>query len=106
MWGELWQMLGHGVRVWLTPAPFDHTKLVVVDHVWAFIGSANIDPRSLRLNFELCLECHDPALVRSLEADVAERMQAAREITEAEYAQRGLPRRLRDGLARLWEPYL
>src|SRR5262249_26225569 len=44
-------------RVWVSPPPFDHTKLMVVDRAWSLIGSANWDARSLRLNFELDLEC-------------------------------------------------
>ncbi len=68
MRGEIWKLLGRGCRVWLTPAPFDHAKLFVVDGVWSLVGSANWDPRSLRLNFELGLECYDAALARDLDA--------------------------------------
>ena len=50
---QLEEVLGHGVRVWLTPPPFEHTKLMVVDEEWVLFGSANWDARSLRLNFEL-----------------------------------------------------
>ena len=56
---QLWQVLQRGCRVWLTPPPFDHTKLMVVDGAWSLIGSANWDPRSLRLNFEFNVECYD-----------------------------------------------
>jgi cardiolipin synthase len=49
----LWQVLGPGCRVFLSPAPFDHAKLFVVDRAWTMFGSTNWDPRSLRLNFEL-----------------------------------------------------
>ncbi len=56
----LWQVLEQGCWVWLSPPPFDHSKLMVVDGTWALVGSANWDPRSLRLNFEFNLECYDP----------------------------------------------
>src|SRR5207247_2156416 len=37
MW---WQVLERGCRVWLTPPPFDHSKLMIVDNHWVFLGSA------------------------------------------------------------------
>jgi cardiolipin synthase A/B len=55
-------LISSGVEVWFTPPPFDHTKLMLVDHDWVLFGSANWDPRSLRLNFELNVEAYDPTL--------------------------------------------
>ncbi len=103
---QLWQVLERGCRVWLSPAPFDHTKLVVVDGVWALLGSANWDPRSLRLNFELQLECYDPDLAARVEALALERMGRSRRLTLAEVDGRSLAVKLRDGVARLFSPYL
>ncbi|HEV3029502.1 MAG TPA: phospholipase D-like domain-containing protein, partial [Planctomycetota bacterium] len=48
----LWQVLINGCRVWASPEPFDHSKLLLVDDAWVFFGSANLDTRSMRLNFE------------------------------------------------------
>ena len=50
-----------GCRIWFKPAPFDHSKLMVIDEEWSLVGSANWDTRSFRLNFELNVELHDPA---------------------------------------------
>lgn len=51
-----------GARLWLTPHML-HAKLVVVDEVLALAGSANIDSRSLFLNYELMVAFHDaPAI--------------------------------------------
>ncbi len=103
---QLWQVLDRGCRVWLTPPPFDHTKLMVVDGAWSLLGSSNWDPRSLRLNFELDVECYDAALAREVEALVEERIRRARPVTLAEVDGRSMPVRLRDGAARLFSPYL
>ena len=70
---QLWQVLERGCRVWLTPPPFDHTKLMVVDGAWVLLGSSNWDPRSLRLNFEFDLECYDRELAESLQRVAARR---------------------------------
>ena len=103
MW---WQVLEHGCRLWLTPPPFDHSKLTLVDGCWVLLGSANWDPRSLRLNFEYNLECYDLELARRLEEVIAGKLRTARLVTLQEVDARSLPVRLRDGIARLLTPYL
>jgi cardiolipin synthase len=104
---QLWQVLERGCRVWLTPPPFDHTKLTIVDGAWVLLGSSNWDPRSLRLNFEFDLECYDRALGESLRRWLHdERLPVARPVKLGEVDGRSLPVRLRDGLARLLSPYL
>lgn len=101
-----WQVLERGCRLWLTPPPFDHSKLFVVDDCWTLAGSTNWDPRSLRLNFEFNVECYDPALARGLAAWFDRRRDAAQRVTLAEVDARRLPARLRDGAARLLTPFL
>ena len=102
----LWQVLERGCRVWYVPPPFDHTKLMLVDGVWTFLGSSNWDARSLRLNFELNVECYDQSLTRRLELIVEEKRSRSTPITLADVDGRSVPRKLRDGLARLLSPYL
>lgn len=103
MW---WQLLEHRCRIWLTPPPFDHTKLMLVDGCWVLLGSANWDARSLRLNFEYNLECYNVDLALRLQTWVDARRDAAHSVTLAEVDARSLPVRLRDGVARLASPYL
>ncbi len=103
---QLWQVLERGCRVWLTPPPFDHTKLMVVDDAWSLFGSANWDPRSLRLNFEFNVECYDVELAQQLKSLIDEKIAMAREVTLADVDGRPFPIRLRDGIARLATPYL
>ena len=38
-----------------------HSKIMVVDGVWANVGSANLDNRSLGINEEVNLVVYDPA---------------------------------------------
>lgn len=102
----LWQILQRGCRVFHTAPPFDHTKLMLVDGVWSLVGSANWDPRSLRLNFEFNIECYDNGFCKQLSAVVVEKLETAVEITKAQVDSRSLPVQLRDGVARLLSPYL
>lgn len=102
----LFQVLQRGCRVWLSPPPFDHTKLMLVDNVWTLLGSANWDPRSLRLNFEFNVECYDRDLAAALNHVVAQRLKGAKQVTLADVDGRSIPVRIRDGVARLFWPYL
>jgi cardiolipin synthase len=106
MWGFYRQVLRDGIRLWLTPPPFDHSKLFVVDGYWASVGSSNWDPRSLRLNFEFNLECYDETLGASLVDHVRQRLVDARLLTIEELDGRSILKQIRDGTARLMTPYL
>ncbi len=101
-----WQLLERGCRLWLSPPPFDHSKVFVVDDVWSSIGSMNWDARSLRLNFEFNVECYDAALARELSEWFDAQRQNSRPISLAEVDARSLPIRLRDNAARLFSPFL
>lgn len=103
---QLWQVMERGCRVWFQPGTFDHTKLLLVDDAWALFGSVNWDPRSLRLNFKFNVECYSDALGTRLAAFVESRRTAARRVTLAELDARPLAVKLRDGIARLFSPYL
>ena len=72
-----------GARIWLAPHML-HAKLVVVDETLALAGSANIDSRSLFLNYELMVAFHDAPAVQAFgqwfeqERALARRSQPAR----------------------------
>ncbi|MDA8139776.1 MAG: cardiolipin synthase [Desulfobacteraceae bacterium] len=102
----LWMLLKEGVRIFYQPPPFVHTKLFLIDDYYAIIGSANIDPRSLRLNFEMVLEVYDPKLNHDLAERFTQAMAASRETSLAEMDGRPLPVKVRDSLCWLFTPYL
>jgi cardiolipin synthase len=99
-------LLQQQVRVHLRPPPFAHTKMFLIDDYYAQIGSANMDERSLRLNFELQLEVYDPALVASLAAHFESVRAGSRRLLLSELESRPLPIRLRDALFWLFSAYL
>jgi cardiolipin synthase len=103
MW---WQVLERGCKIWLTPPPFDHSKLMIVDGHWVLLGSANWDARSLRLNFELNVECYGREFAGAMQQVFQRKIASAREVTLAEADSRSLPAKLRDATARLFSPYL
>jgi cardiolipin synthase len=77
-----------------------------VDDQYAQIGSANIDPRSLRLNFELAVEVYGEQVAAVLSPHFHQCLANSREITFAEVESRSIPIRIRDAIAWLFSPYL
>jgi cardiolipin synthase A/B len=61
--GALREMAAAGARVWLVDAMI-HAKAVVIDNELALAGSANLDERSLFLNYELMIAFFEPADVQ------------------------------------------
>ena len=102
----LGELINTGVHVYYQPPPFVHTKLFLVDDHYAQIGSANLDARSLRLNFELVTEIYDQPFAAQL-AEHFERVRAeSTRLSRAALSRRSLARRVRDALAWLFSPYL
>ncbi len=101
----LWEVLQYGVRVFYQPPPFAHTKLFLVDGFYAQIGSANLDPRSLRLNFEGVVEVYDKSFTQTLTEHVDSTIQNSREVTLEEVDSRSLPVRIGDSICWLFSPY-
>lgn len=102
----LWELLHWGVHVYYQPAPFVHSKLFVVDEHYVQVGTANIDPRSLRLNFELALEIYDKTFAAIITEHFTGVRARSKCLTIQEMDQRPLPVRLRDAAAWLFSPYL
>jgi cardiolipin synthase len=90
----------------LSPPPFDHSKLLLVDDAWALVGSANWDPRSLRLNFEFNVEVYDQDFASGVDGVIDAKINAARPWTLGDANGRSLAAKLRDGTAWLMSPYL
>jgi cardiolipin synthase A/B len=103
---QIAHVLAWGCKVFLSPLPFDHSKLLVVDDTWSLIGSANWDPRSLRLNFEYNIECYSADLAQRLNALIDSKIAESRVLRLEDVEQRPILKRVRDGAAWLAQPYL
>lgn len=102
----LWELLYYKVEVYYQPPPFAHSKLFLIDSHYALLGSANIDPRSLRLNYELDIEVYDHNLVARLTKYFDETAAVSTPVTMDQVDGRSLSVRTRDALCWLFSPYL
>lgn len=99
-------LLRAGVRIWEYQPSMLHAKTLVADGEVSLVGSANVDFRSFRLNFELGTITVSPAFARRLEARFAEDLAQSREVSDAQVAARSEWVRLGQGAARLFAPLL
>lgn len=100
------ELIGAGVRVWEYLPTMLHAKRLVIDESFGIVGSANVDIRSFRLNFELGALVVDPTFAGDLTRQFHTELRDSREVTAAMLLQIGIPARLRDGVARLFSPLL
>ena len=100
------ECLRNGVRIYKAGDVFNHSKLMVVDETWAYVGSSNLDSRSLRLNFEIDMEVHDRTFARAIGARFDAALGGAAEVTLEGLHARPFPIRLLDRIFWLASPYL
>ncbi|MGQ3293995.1 MAG: phospholipase D-like domain-containing protein, partial [Shinella sp.] len=100
------QMLKHGCRIWRASGAFNHSKLTVVDGVWSYVGSSNIDPRSLRLNFEVDIEVVDADFADLIGRRIGAALSEAVEVKLDELRARPFAQRLVERVTWLGSPYL
>jgi len=101
-----WELLQGGIRIWETTESFIHAKQVTIDGKVALIGSANMDERSFRLNFECSLLIFDEDKVTYLEEGFSHRLSQARALCTDDFSGQTIFTRARDGLFRLVAPLL
>ena len=98
-------LIAAGARVYEYGPRMLHTKALLVDDALAIIGSANFDPRSFRLNFEVSVLFRDAGIAATL-ARLVEGEFASAPRVRAERARPLWTVRLPEALARLLSPLL
>jgi cardiolipin synthase len=100
------RIIEHGIKIYKNKRFFDHSKIVIIDDIWSFIGSANWDARSLEFNFEINLECFDQALNAKLTDLFNLKKQHAIPVIEGDIEATSIFIKIRNNLFRLFSPYL
>lgn len=100
------ELLRVGVQVFRYTAGFLHQKIMVVDDLAAVVGSANLDYRSMFLNFELTTVCTDRTFVESVAAMLNVDFKRSRELSLNDVRKKGFWTRLLERSADLFAPVL
>lgn len=100
------QLLKDGCRIWRANGPFNHSKLMVIDDHWAYVGSSNLDPRSLRLNFEIDIEVMDNTFAGRIDRRIEGALKDSDPITLPLLQSEPFVNRLIDRIIWLGSPYL
>jgi cardiolipin synthase len=81
-------MLQGGIEIYEYQPALMHAKTMIVDGIWATVGSTNMDNRSFALNEELNLAVYDRKFARRLEDIYKEDLRYSKKITYAAWAAR------------------
>ena len=100
------RVIAHGIQIYKNKRPFDHSKIVIIDDIWSFIGSSNWDARSLEFNFEINLECFDTNLNAKLTELFILKKQNSTPVIEDDINGWPTYKKIRNNLFRLFSSYL
>lgn len=99
-------LLAAGVRIFEYQSRVLHAKTAVVDGVMATVGTANLDYRSLLVNYELNLSSANPGLCSELEAQFLADLTDSKEVTAQRWATRPWSGLLTEAIGRLARRWL
>lgn len=97
-------LLEAGVRIFTYQKGFIHGKILLVDGIGASIGTANLDVRSLEINFEVNAFIYDQVFVSRLERNFESDLTDSEELFLEEHRKRGLGPRFLESLGRIVSP--
>ncbi len=98
------ELLKAGVKVYTYEKGFIHSKIVLVDSITASVGTANLDYRSLEMNYEVNAFIYDATVVRALEKNFLRDIKHSKEIVLEEYLNRGLKEKFLEAVGRFVSP--
>src|SRR5680860_634112 len=100
------ELLQAGVKIFEYMKGTLHAKVLLIDGRLAAVGSANIDNRSFRLDFEINAFVYDQHVVETLMLHFRQDINDSREFTQSVFQTRSVYGRLKESLARLLSPIL
>ncbi len=105
-YSNIGKLLKAGAKVYIYENGFLHTKQIVVDDELSTVGTANIDVRSFKLNFEINAFIYDREKSHELAELFEQDMQLSTELTYEAYLQRSRMIKIKESISRLLSPIL
>jgi cardiolipin synthase A/B len=100
------RILPPGIKLYRYTAGFMHQKVFLVDSSCAAVGTANLDNRSFRLNFELTLLNYDSGFIEDVENMLQTDFDRSRQVKLTDYTGRSFFFKLAVSCARIFSPIL
>lgn len=100
------ELLEAGVQIYTYQKGILHAKIVTVDEDIAFVGTANFDIRSFKLDLEVTAAIYNRGIVQRLEQDFTHDLHESERVKLAQFKERGLAQRMMEAHARLMAPLL
>ncbi len=97
-------LLAAGVKIYEYEGGLLHTKSLTIDGELLLIGSANMDRRSLELNYENNILVYDPDLTEAMRIRQREYIERSKEVTVGQVARWSMPRKLINNTAAILGP--
>lgn len=98
------ELLDAGIEVFLFQGGFNHSKILMIDSLFASVGSANMDIRSFEDNFELLSMVYDEELTLVLENQFHKDLERSKQICPAEWNKRKGIQLFKESFARMFSP--
>ena len=95
-------LLRCGVRIWMYQNGFVHAKTLLMDHSVASVGTANLDTRSLEINFEVQAFIYDEGINEQMANQFLKDMESSAECILQEWNKRPFHQKLLESIGRLW----
>jgi cardiolipin synthase len=100
------RLLEGGVKIFEKQGKFNHSKAMLVDNSWAFLGSSNCDFRSFKLNYELDFVCESGPFVESVHRQFVKEWRQSQEVSLAQHLKRSWYLRFLENIVSLFSPVL
>lgn len=100
------ELLNEGAEVYIYQNGFLHAKTIVVDEKLSSVGTANIDVRSFRLNFEVNAFLYDIDIAKKLVDAFEKDVLLSTQMTKSLYEKRSIGIRFKESISRLLSPIL
>jgi cardiolipin synthase A/B len=98
------ELLEAGVKIFLYEDGFNHSKYILVDNIFASVGSANVDMRSFDLNFEIAALVYNKTFANKLFKVFIDDISKSRQVDLATWSKRRKSFRYKESLARIMGP--
>lgn len=100
------EILESGGKVYLYNKGFLHSKVVIIDDFMASTGSANMDLRSFKLNFEVNAFIYDGKIIEEIKKDFMLDLANSEELERSKFENRNIIMKVKESVSRLFSPLL